>query len=204
MRHWALVPPLANFSRGLLKHPYHPLHGSGCSAVTLWGYLNEVFLSTEKTRRGVLANQYTNSVVFDNYQLMIQKKWQTYGCSGNYLKGVASLTKKDKAILLPVGSVIRSPSGVLFEVRSCHYVNEYLTVVDGVMVVGDGEVSTSSADINADVGHELRVSDGDVSTSSTDINADAGPGVSDISYILTEIFKYMLWVIADYWDRSLY
>ena len=54
-------------------------------------------------------------------------------------------------------------------------------MVDGVMVVGDGEVSTSSADINADVGHELRVSDGDVSTSSTDINADAGPGVSDIS-----------------------
>ena len=23
-------------------------------------------------------------------------------------------------------------------------------------------------------------------------------------FILTEIFKYMLWVIADYWDRSLY
>ncbi len=67
MRHWAMVPPLANFSRGLLKHPYHPLHGSGCSIVTLWGHLNDLFQSTAKTPREVLTNQYTNSVVFDNY-----------------------------------------------------------------------------------------------------------------------------------------
>ena len=137
MRYWAMVPPLANFSRGLLKHPYHPLHGSGCSVLTLWGHLNDLFESTAKIRREVLVNQYTNSVVFDNYQVMVQKKWQTYGCSGNYLKGVASLTKKDKAILLPVGSVLRSPTGVHFEVRSAHFVSEYLTVIEGARVVCD-------------------------------------------------------------------
>ena len=48
MRHWAMIPPLANFSRGHLKHPYHPLHGSGCSVVTLWGYLNDLFQSAAK------------------------------------------------------------------------------------------------------------------------------------------------------------
>ena len=48
---------------------------------------------------------------FDNWQQMIKKTWQTNGCSGNYLKGVALFIKKDKAIVIPTGSVIQSKWG---------------------------------------------------------------------------------------------
>jgi hypothetical protein len=101
----------------------------------MWGYLNDLFHSTAHSRRALLGNQYTNSVVFDNFQLMIQKKWQMCGSSSNYLKGVVSIVKKDKAILLLPGSVLRSPSGDRFRVRSARFVNEYLTIIEGEKII---------------------------------------------------------------------
>ena len=85
-------------------------------------------------RADKLQCQSTLSIVFDNWQTMIQKKWQTNGSSSNYLKGVAVIAKKDKAILLPVGSVVKSPLGTLFRVKESRFVDSYLTVIDAVRV----------------------------------------------------------------------
>jgi hypothetical protein len=54
---------------------------------------------------------------------MIQKIWQMQGSSSNYLKGVAVFVKKDKEILLPIGSVLKSPLGILFRIVSCNYMD---------------------------------------------------------------------------------
>jgi hypothetical protein len=59
-QHWAMAHPLASYCRGHLNSPSHPLHSSGCSTVTLWGHLNELFHSTTNSRRDILKNQYTN------------------------------------------------------------------------------------------------------------------------------------------------
>ena len=115
MKYWAMVPTLGTHSRGYMKTlPNHPLHGVGCTMATLWSTLNEMYDSCTPGRMDVIKNQYTMSVVFDNWQQMIQKIWQTSGRSSNYLKGVAMLAKKDKAILLPVGTILKSPLGLLF------------------------------------------------------------------------------------------
>jgi hypothetical protein len=39
--------------------------------------------------------------------------------------------KKDKAILLPIGSVLKSPSGILFCIVSCNYMDAYSTINRG-------------------------------------------------------------------------
>ncbi len=74
---------------------------------------------TSDARHATICKQVTVSMAFDNWQQMIKKTWQTNGCSGNYLKGVASFIKKDKAIVIPTGSVLQSPSGILFKTTSC-------------------------------------------------------------------------------------
>ena len=44
MKYWAMVPTLGTHSRGYMKTlPNHPVHGVGCSMVTLWTTLNEMF-----------------------------------------------------------------------------------------------------------------------------------------------------------------
>ncbi len=111
MKYWAMIPPLAGHSRGHMTKPtHHPLHGAGCSTSTLWNMLNELFDSTIIARTNVVINQFTVSMAFDNWQQMIRKVWQTCASSSNYLKGVASSLKKDKAILLHVRSMLKSPS----------------------------------------------------------------------------------------------
>jgi hypothetical protein len=66
-------------------------------------------------------------------QCNIQKIWQTHGCSSNYLKGVALFLKKDKAILLLVGTIFKLPLGLRFKVVSCTYFNPYFVRICGEM-----------------------------------------------------------------------
>jgi hypothetical protein len=124
MKYWAMIPPLPSHSQGYMHNPpNHPLHGTGYSTLTTWTGLNELFDSTLTARTSVVINQYTGSMVFDNWQQMIQKVWQIRVSPSNYLKGVASFLKKDKAIFLTVGSILKSPSGFCFCVLSSHYLN---------------------------------------------------------------------------------
>ncbi len=88
--------------------------------LTVWDMLNDMFDSTAAARVDVISNQFTISMAFDNCQQMVQKIWQMQGSSSDYLKGVAVFVKKDKDILLPTGSVLKSPSGILFCIVSCN------------------------------------------------------------------------------------
>jgi hypothetical protein len=63
---------------------------------------------------------------------MISKKVQTGGSSSIYYPAVAYFVKHDKAILLPIGAVLRSPSGILFRVELSRFVDAYETVLTGV------------------------------------------------------------------------
>jgi hypothetical protein len=45
--------------------------------------------------------------------------------------------KKDKAVLIPVGSVLKSPSGALFRVTSSKYIDAFLIVVGGELIINN-------------------------------------------------------------------
>jgi hypothetical protein len=81
-----------------------------------------------------VCQQYMVSMAFNNWQQMLKQTWQTNGCSSNYLKGVASFIKKDKVIMIPIGSVLRSPLGVLYKTRSFRFLDAYLTVIGGELM----------------------------------------------------------------------
>jgi hypothetical protein len=132
MRWWAIIPPLAAHSRGHMHSPpNHPLHGAGCGEGTLWAVLDKLYDSTRDARLDLLSNQYTVSLAFDNWQQMATKTWQSNGSSAVFLKGVAAFFKKDKAVLLPIGSIIRSPSNVRFRITSSRFLDPYLILIKG-------------------------------------------------------------------------
>jgi hypothetical protein len=113
LKWWAIVPPIAAYSRGHVPNPpNHPLHGAGCQDITLWSSLDKLYESTTEARSDLMTHQYTVSLAFDNWQQQSSKTWQTRGLSAVFLNGVAIIIKKDKAILLPLRSIIRSPSNV--------------------------------------------------------------------------------------------
>jgi hypothetical protein len=74
----------------------------------MWSVLDDFFKLLTAARIDVVSNQFTLSIAFDNWQQNNKKIWQT----SNYLRGVALLIKKDKAVTLPVGLLFKSPSGV--------------------------------------------------------------------------------------------
>ena len=65
---------------------------------------------------------------------MVQKIWQMQGSSSNYLKDVAAFVKKDKAIVLPIGSVLKFPPGILFHIVSYNYLDAYSSIIRGEQV----------------------------------------------------------------------
>ena len=149
MKYWAMVPTLCTHSRGYMKSlPNHPLHGVGCCMSTLWSTLNDMYESATPARMDVIENQYTMSVAFDNWQQMIQKIWQTSGCSSNYLKGVASFAKKDKAVLLPLKSILKSPSGLRFRVLHTEFIDAYSTIVRGKLIACGGVPENTTSLVN--------------------------------------------------------
>ncbi len=102
--------------------------------LTVWDTFNDVFDSTAAAHADVIFDQFTISMAFDNCQQMVQKIWQMQWSSSNYLKGVTAFVKKDKAILLPIDSVLKSPSGILFHIVSCNYMDAYSTIIRGELV----------------------------------------------------------------------
>jgi hypothetical protein len=109
----------------------HPLHGARCCMSTLWSALNDFFKSSAAAHVNVVFNQFTPSIAFDNWQQNNNKIWQTYCSSSNYLRAVALFIKKDKAVMLPGGSLFKSPSGVRFGVLSCTFLDPYSILICG-------------------------------------------------------------------------
>jgi hypothetical protein len=135
MRHWAMLLPLSCHSHGLVASPQsHPLHSAGCSCTVLWRTLNDLYDRLVSAWLDTVCQQYMVSMAFSNWQQMLKKTWQTNQCYSNYLKGVASFIKKDKAITIPIGSVQWSPLGVLFKTTSFCFLDAYLTVVGGELM----------------------------------------------------------------------
>ncbi len=99
--------------------------------LTGWNTLNDLFDSTAVERADVISDQFTISMAFNNWQQMVQKIWQKQRPSSNYLRGVAAFVKKDKAILLPICSVLKSPLGILLRIHSCNYMDAYSTIIRG-------------------------------------------------------------------------
>jgi hypothetical protein len=85
----------------------------------------------------VMIQQYSCSIAFDNWQQQSPKTWQNQGSSAIFLNGVAAFIKKNKAILLPVNSIIRSLSNVRFRITSSRFLDPYLILLQGVVI---GEV----------------------------------------------------------------
>ena len=50
-------------------------------------------------------------------------------------EGCCLFKKKDKAVLIPVGSVLKSPSGSLFRVTLSRFIDAFLTVIKGESVI---------------------------------------------------------------------
>jgi hypothetical protein len=74
MKYWAMIPPLASHSRGHMHNPQnHPLHGTGCNAITLWTTLNRLSKSTTDAQTDLMIYQYTISLAIDNWQQRIKK-----------------------------------------------------------------------------------------------------------------------------------
>jgi hypothetical protein len=69
MKHLALISPLASYSHGHMANPpSHPLHGTGCCMKTMWSVLDNFFESSTAALNDVVTNQFTVSIVFDNWQ----------------------------------------------------------------------------------------------------------------------------------------
>ena len=151
MRWWAMIPPIAAYSRGHMHNPpNHPLHGAGCNEITMWSSLDKLYDSTKLARIDLMTHQYTISIAFDNWQQQKAKTWQNQGSSAVFLNGVAAFLKKDKTILLPIKSIIRSPSNVRFRITSRQFLDPYLILVKGV-VVGEGDLTEDDAILPSDV-----------------------------------------------------
>jgi len=78
-----------------------------------------------------IKQQPTCSVAFDNWQHSITKMWQGGEKASVFQRGTAFFIKQDKAFLLPVGTSIQSPHGVLFLVTSCVAETIYTCVITG-------------------------------------------------------------------------
>ncbi len=131
-KHWALISPLASYCHGHMANPpSHPLHVAGCCMKTLWSVLDDFFESLTAARIDVVSNQITRSITFDNWQQNNKKIWQTYGSLSNYLRGVSLLIEKDKAVVLPVGLLFKSPSSVRFRVLLCKFLDPHSVFISG-------------------------------------------------------------------------
>ena len=116
---WSIVAPLAHYAKGhSMKIQRHPLHGSGVTTKYALAQVDKLHIKFIPAVTNLISNQLTTSLALDNFQQLIPKKKQTRGSSAVYHRAVAYFVKHDKAILLPVGAVLRSPLGVLFSVAS--------------------------------------------------------------------------------------
>lgn len=135
MRWWAMIPAIAAYSQGHMHNPpNHPLHSAGCHDITLWSTLDKLYKSTSAARMDVMIQQFSCSFAFDNWQQRSPKTWQNQGSSAIFLNGVAAFIKKNKAILLPVNSIIRSSSNVRFRITSSRFLDPYLILLKGVVI----------------------------------------------------------------------
>ncbi len=87
---------------------YHQYCSSSVTTKYALARVNKVRIEFIPAVTNLISNQLTTSLALDNSQQLIPKKIQTGGSSAVYHQAVAYFVKCDKAILLPVGAVLRS------------------------------------------------------------------------------------------------
>ncbi len=92
----------------------------------------------------LIKDQLTCSIVFDNWQRSITKLWQTDGKSSIFHRVTAYLIKQDKAFVLPLNSVMESPSGIKFKVTKVEAIDIYVMRIFGALL--DDRVDIDPAD----------------------------------------------------------
>ena len=70
--------------------------------------------------------------------------WQGGGKASVFQRGTAFFIKQDKAFLLPVGTVMQSPHGVLFMVTSCISETIYTCVITGDLLPSNYAIPESN------------------------------------------------------------
>jgi hypothetical protein len=99
-------------------------------------------------------------------------------------EGCCLFKKKDKAVLIPVGSVLKSPSGSLFRVTLSRFIDAFLTVIKGESVINGLSLTGSYDDQQQEI-DEDRITSGTLLWPTVDLNVQKLKGVSpcpDLSY----------------------
>ena len=111
--YWSMLSPLAHHCKGCLQPgTKNPLIGVGCNIKTAWHKLDKISKECTPARMALIKRQLTITLVFDNWQQMIQNLWQDIGKSSVYQRGTAFFVKQDKAFYLPCGTVMVSATGL--------------------------------------------------------------------------------------------
>ena len=117
---WATVEPLGHHIKGYMQPMTSSLSGAAsCDLRTAWKRQDALYAECIPTFNETLQAESFSTGAFDNYNKFLPTKNQTDGkCSINHI-GTAYLLKKDRPYEIPVDTIMCSPSGVRFVIRSC-------------------------------------------------------------------------------------
>ena len=135
LRHWSMMIPLGYHSKGFcLPGTRTYLSAHSCNMRTAWRNLGALYHYSESDRMKCIMNQSSLSGAFDNWQYKIQRVFQSQGKSSYFQQATAMFLKLNKAIEIPLGSIMISPSGVTFRVTSCRRIDNYQFYLSGFVV----------------------------------------------------------------------
>lgn len=112
-----MLTPLGFASKGF-KQPGSKTHlnASASTLKTAYVHCNNLLSETAAERLALVKDEKTVTGTFDNYQLAQEKKYQGDSKSGIMHRGTAYIFKRDKALVLPVGTVLQSQNNIRYVV----------------------------------------------------------------------------------------
>ena len=137
-----MLSPLGFYSKGFMQPGQKTHFNAAASTIkTAWKHCDALFEECRPDRMSIIENQFTCSLVFDNWQHSITKIWQTEGKSSIFHCGMAYLIKRDKAFVLPKNSVMQLPHGLRFKVSRVQIINVYTLRVFGILFPGQSNLN---------------------------------------------------------------
>ena len=120
MIHWAIVENLAIFGKGISQVTTRSTAGKNfcCALEHVLCTLDAIHEECQPGVKDMLCSEPMISFVLDNYQRSIAKLCQTGGQASLFHKATASSVTRHKVYAPPLGSHVKSPSGIIFKVTS--------------------------------------------------------------------------------------
>ena len=132
LSHWASIEPLGHYFKGHQQPGRNSLSGSFSMTLrTCWARQKVIYDKYIPTFNQELEAEQTTFGSYDNHNEVLQKKNPTDGKNAITHIGTSYYAIKAKPIDLPVGTVVRSPHGVEFNVTSCEKKTQYQYLVLG-------------------------------------------------------------------------